>query len=111
MGTNGFDKRPQDINRNGRPPKEVSLTDILKELSLTKETTDRDDLGNKILIKTALANKLLDLALKDGDITAIKYIYDRIDGKPIEKVEQEIRQSNVTIPDILMPKLDDSNDD
>jgi hypothetical protein len=54
-------------NPKGRPKKGTALTDVLKERVDAQE----------------LANKLIDMAM-DGDTVAMKYIYDRIDGKPIE---------------------------
>jgi hypothetical protein len=35
----------------------------------------------------ALADVLIDLAIKEKNITAIKYIFDRLDGKPTENLE------------------------
>lgn len=58
------------LNPKGRPPKGEALTDILRE------KVDRE----------VVADKLIALAL-DGDLAALKYIYDRIDGKPTEKRE------------------------
>lgn len=51
----------------GRPPKEQSLTEILRQ------KVDPDD----------IAEKLIEMA-SDNDLGALKYIYDRVDGKPTE---------------------------
>ena len=82
MATNGFDKRPQDINRKGRPKKGETLTDILKAFG---ELPDVDFGGAKIERNKALAQKLWQKAL-EGDFNSIKYIYDRIDGTAIQKM-------------------------
>ncbi len=79
----GFASRPENINRNGRPKKGQTLTDILNAHA------DKEDIGkeeNKISRREALAQKLWQMAL-GGDIAAIRYIYDRIDGKPTEHHE------------------------
>jgi len=41
--------------------------------------------------KEAIAEKIIELAL-NGDIAALKYIFDRIDGKPIETVKADVEQ-------------------
>jgi hypothetical protein len=77
----GFAENPQFINRNGRPRKGQSLTELLeKELAKKRESgkTGREE----------LAETLIDLAIGQKDIAAIRYVYDRIDGKPTERVEQ-----------------------
>ena len=63
-------KPGQSGNPNGRPPKGQTLTDALKE---------RVD-------KQQIADKLYEMAM-EGDISALKYIYDRVDGRPIESVD------------------------
>jgi hypothetical protein len=60
-------------NPNGRPPKEKALTNLLEE-KLDKEE----------FIKT-----IIDLALKDKDITALKYIWDRMEGRIREQISIE----------------------
>lgn len=79
----GFDKNPQNINRNGRPKKEDSFTYTLWNVLGEPEVSFK---GKKISGKEAVARKALELALK-GDMTAIKYIMDRIDGSPRQAVE------------------------
>jgi len=60
------------LNPNGRPPKGESLTEVLRER----------------LDKEEIADRLIALAM-DGDVPALKYIYDRIDGRPKESVSME----------------------
>jgi hypothetical protein len=74
--------RGQSGNPHGRPRKGKSLTDIL-EKALAKK---RDDGKTN---KAALADTLIELAVKDKDIAAIKYIMDRVDGRPKETVTLE----------------------
>lgn len=72
----------QSGNPNGRPRKGKTLTDILEKHGQKRDVKDGD---KEISRKEALAKKLWALALS-GDVAAIKYIFDRIDGKPGEHV-------------------------
>jgi len=67
-------------NPKGRPKKGHSLTELL-EKALQKKREE----GIKGM--EPLADALLDLALKQKNIAAIKYCYDRIDGKPTETIQ------------------------
>jgi hypothetical protein len=77
----GFAENPQFINRAGRPRKGRSLTDLLEKELAKKRETGRT--GKADLVKT-----LIDMAIVDKDMTALRYLWDRIDGKPVEKIEQ-----------------------
>jgi hypothetical protein len=70
----------QSGNPAGRPRKGQSLTEAL-EKALKKKRED----GKKT--SEALTGVLIDLAIKEKNIAAIKYIMDRIDGKPTESIE------------------------
>jgi hypothetical protein len=63
-------------NPKGRPKKGQTLTEILRAALL-----EANEQG--ILKGRALGDVLMRLA-DAGDIDAIKYIYDRVDGKPTE---------------------------
>ena len=76
----GFGDNPQNINRAGRPPKGQALTDILREQA---EREDVDGKDGKMSRRDAIAQKLWQMALS-GDIHAIKYMYDRLDGRARE---------------------------
>lgn len=71
-------KPGQSGNPNGRPPKSKALTDTLREVA----DMEIDGVSKKRI----LADKVWELAIA-GDIQAIKYIYDRIDGTPTNKHE------------------------
>ena len=73
MGREGQWKPGESGNPNGRPKKGEALTDKLRE------KVDATELS-EWLIKEA----------KSGDIQAIKYVFDRIEGKPRETVHQTI---------------------
>ena len=83
-------KPGQSGNPNGRPPKGDALTDILRQ------KIDKD----------IIADKLIEIALADGgDLAALKYIYDRIDGRPKETIEQTIRE----MPDVIEVDLSEDS--
>jgi hypothetical protein len=69
----------QSGNPHGRPKKGKGLTDLL-EKTLAKNRAD----GKRG--KAALAEALVALAIDEKDIAAIKYVYDRVDGRPRESV-------------------------
>lgn len=71
-----------NINRKGRPPKGETLTDALREYA---EKKDVDFGDQKLSRKQALSQKLWQMAL-GGDMQAMKYIYDRIDGTPTQTI-------------------------
>ena len=64
----------------GRPPKEHCLTDMLKEAL----NQPHNETG--ITKKEMLINKMYELA-DGGDVNILKYLFDRIDGKPLQQIE------------------------
>lgn len=75
-GKGGFAEHPENINRNG-PPK--------KQLLFTKKLLDMIEEKPELL--TALTTTLLELALKNKDLAALKEVADRIEGKVIQRNE------------------------
>lgn len=109
----GFDTHPENINRSGRPKKGKTLTDILEKHGGKKDVKVIGPDGEEILLsrREALAKELWELALT-GDVAAIKYIYDRIDGKPIDTVK--VHQSGDMVYRIIpaqIPKEEGDEDD
>jgi hypothetical protein len=76
-----FEKGDARINRRGRPKKGQALTDILNY-----QLDQRDESGK--LRREVVAEKLIGLAL-GGDLAAIRYVMDRVDGRPRETVSLE----------------------
>ena len=98
--SNGFDKNPQNINRNGRPPKEYSMTDLLR--TALDEPYDESGKTNKQMV----IDKMFELA-NDGDGNILKYLFDRIDGKPLQSIEANItKEDSDTIFEMVKPNAD-----
>jgi len=70
MAGQGFATHPENINREGRPKKGEAFTDILRSKA------DADEIAEKLIEKA-----------QDGDMAALKYIYDRLDGTPRQFVQ------------------------
>lgn len=77
-GAGGF-KKGRSGNPKGRPKKGKALTDVLRRV-LAEPVTDGKTKAEE------LADTLWKMA-KAGDLDAVKYIYDRLDGKPTETQE------------------------
>ena len=72
-------------NPNGRPKKEYSITETI-----------RDMMAEKPEIKKALGAKILEMAMK-GDITAMKTLWNYMDGMPQQDMNIDARIEQVTI--------------
>ncbi len=97
MGVNtgdNFSTRPENINLKGRPPKEHSLTDLLKE---TLNQPYNDEGKTK---KQQVIDKMFEIAVENEDVQMMKYLIDRVDGKPLQTI-----QANVTRPEIDLSNL------
>jgi hypothetical protein len=84
-----FIKNDPRINRKGRPKKGQTMTDILdwaldQKRKITDDKTGREKL---LMLRHLLAERLISKAIDDGDVSAIKYIYDRLDGRPKESID------------------------
>ncbi len=90
MGKSPVGQKGYTGNPNGRPKKGQTLTDALRE------SVDKHE----------IAKKLVELALEKGDIGALKYIYDRIDGRPVETVNQTIIEHSNPILSALREIID-----
>lgn len=74
----------QSGNPGGRPKRGVSMTDILRELG---DIADVNLNGTPVERKRALAEAVWSKAIKERDMTAIKFIYERTDGLPLQRAE------------------------
>ena len=74
-------KQGKSGNPKGRPKKGETLTDLLRE-KIESPKTPREKKSRK----EKIIEKLITLA-EAGDLSALKYLFDRIDGKPTESIE------------------------
>ena len=79
----GFDKRPENINREGRPRVLPELKEILSQI-LSEEITNSK--GDKIQALDLIIRQLTAKATK-GDLRAIQEVLDRMYGKAKQIVE------------------------
>lgn len=97
VGTKGYTGNP-----NGRPKKNQTITDLLNKY--LDETTFGE---SKINGKQVLVQKMFQMAAQ-GDLAALKYCIDRIDGTPRQMVEtkQIDDDGNAIIPAIQVTFVD-----
>lgn len=95
----GFQLYPEHINKAGRPPKGQAMADVILQELLEIDATSG-------LPKNKLIAKSLILAGIRGDISAIKEINDRIDGKSVQRIE-----ANIVNVDDELDKLETNYDD
>ncbi len=105
--TNGFDRNPENINREGRPASiKKDLKHILEangEISIKAENVlhihDNGDVTIRLAKSETLAIKLLEWAMSrngSDSIKAIKMIMEQIEGKPNQRTEHAIHLEPVT---------------
>lgn len=84
-----FEKNDPRINRRGRPKKGQTMTDILNWVldQKRKITDDKTGQEKSLLLRHVLAEKLISKAIDDGDVAALKYVFDRLDGRPKETLD------------------------
>lgn len=75
----GFNVHPENINRNGRPKKGLTLTDIAKEIL-------EEELPDGKTRKEVLMRKIATLAY-EGNETMIKLMWNYVDGMPKQSTE------------------------
>ena len=98
-------KKGHVANPHGRPKKEYCLTDILKEQGDTKDVNTEE---GKISRKQAISTKLWAMAM-DGDVSCLKYLFDRIDGRPKESIDIDMDASVETTHFIVEGGEDNEN--
>ena len=105
-GVGGFGDKPQNINKNGRPPKGLAWSEVLESVSFEVDQTTGLDYRQRV------ARKLWEIAMT-GDIQAIRLLFDRMDGAPLQRqiVREESDRSTERIADALdaILRLPDDN--
>ena len=97
-------RKGQTNNPHGRPRKDNSLTELLarygnKKVKIPEEKKHNEEYKEMegMKLKDALAKRLWQLAVFEKDVTSIKYIFDRIDGKPIHTLVTDIDRGDMTV--------------
>lgn len=106
-GKGGFGDHPENINKNGRPPKNWAWADLIED-AVDEMVDYKDNEGNKLSIevKKALIKKLVQLALS-GSTKAINILFDRTEGKPLQRI---VGADGGAI-DVLLNKIERTNYD
>jgi hypothetical protein len=81
-------------NPAGRPRKGKSLTEALEKAMKKRRANGTKNID-------ALADTLIRLAIDDKNIAAVKYLFDRLDGRPTETVELENAALETKLLEIL----------
>jgi len=83
----GFGEHPENINREGRPKKGETFTDIIMtELSKENVSIKTESGMSLITAKEAVVRKLISLAVHEGNFPALRYLMDRVDGSPRQMI-------------------------
>ncbi|OQY39650.1 MAG: hypothetical protein B6229_03255 [Spirochaetaceae bacterium 4572_7] len=101
-----FKKNDPNINRNGRPKKEKTLTGMIaKELEKKDVSTST---GSMITRKEAIAKVVTNMAVK-GDFRALRMVFEYIDGKPDQRKEIDL-SGGLNIPNVTVVTTDEEED-
>lgn len=76
----GFQLHPENINRNGRPPREWTWSGLIEQYAEKEQQTKRGTLKWRELVI-----KRLFVEAGNGNMQAIREIMDRMDGKAEQK--------------------------
>lgn len=102
--TNGFDKRPQDINLEGAPEKPWTWGGLIK-IKGDEVVEIKNKLG-QIVGKKALKKVVVEVLWKlgaQGDMQAIKELGNRIDGIPPQSVDLTSLGEKIELPVVAIP--------
>jgi ribosomal protein L17 len=88
-------KKGQSGNPRGRPKKGETMTDLLREKVEIPKTA-----AAKLTRKEKIIEKLITLA-EAGDLSALKYLFDRLDGRPKESIELTDSEIDTRLREIM----------
>jgi len=97
-------KKGQTNNPNGRPRKNASLTEYLAKYGNKKVVLPGTEFDG-LKMRDALAKRLWQLAVYSKDMTAIKYIFDRIDGRPAQTIITDMDRGNMPVFNAIQKEL------
>jgi hypothetical protein len=87
-------------NPRGRPRKNRTLTELLAKFANSKIVANPGGPGyeyNGMKARDAIIKMMWQKAIYDTDMIAGKYIFDRIDGKPVETLKAEIDRGDIPL--------------
>jgi hypothetical protein len=86
-------------NRNGRPRKSRTLTELLAKYANAKIDDKKNSFNefNGMKARDAIIKMMWQKAIFEKDMIAAKYIFDRIDGKPVETLKAEIDRGDIPL--------------
>ena len=90
-------KKGQTNNPHGRPRKNSSVTEVLAKYGNKKVEASSYPEINGMKLRDALAKRLWQLAVYEKDLSAIRYIFDRIDGRPAQTIITNIDRGDIPI--------------
>jgi hypothetical protein len=90
-------KKGQTNNPHGRPRKNSSVTEVLAKYGNKKIEAPSYPEINGMKLKDALAKRLWQLAVYEKYLPAIRYIFDRIDGRPAQTIITNIDRGDIPI--------------
>lgn len=102
-GKGGFTDNPDHINKNGRPKKEFSITHWIREYLLESEP------GHEKQRAQELAEKIVVMAYKDGNVVLIKELLNRIEGTNPIRFDTEREDVRDILAKIYAENEDDKN--
>jgi len=98
-------KKGQTNNPHGRPRKNSSVTEILAKYGNKKvDCASRPEIHG-MKLRDALAKRLWQLAVYDKDLPSIRYIFDRIDGRPAQTIITNFDRGDIPIIKAVQKEL------
>jgi len=92
---NGFDRRPEDINRSGKPPQYFN--------KLIRDIGEEIDVNEKQKMKELVSRRLWREAQK-GNMIAINTLLDRLDGKVTQPTDLTTGGERIDLLHIYKPE-------
>jgi len=91
-GRGGFSDNPQNINRNGRPKGNTIRDLIILGLGEIDNNSGRRYLD-------LLVEKILDVAIREGNFQMIKTVWNYVDGMPLQRSEINQKENIFKTPE------------
>lgn len=104
-------KPGQSGNPKGRAKGSLNLSTILRRMLEEELEVVEDGARVKKPVKDILVRKLIRKAIKGEDLKAISEIFDRVDGKPKQTIDQNVALNERKSVSELFPFEKDDKDD